>query len=203
MKDSNPRLYLDINKAMMLLKAGAAQESTGKHTFPSEKQAEREYEHSFERQPTGEGGAETPDLPDRGRDWHGTVPGVPDEDQEPADEDDSDEPSKNGVQKVWADPTTPFVQEGSKSKEPVENQEQQASAVKSITAAAIKAFSGAPRFAQGPLVPPREKDWLLTQGYSPEEVASGQVQITSRMRGEFNRWLQGTIRKSFDSLLGR
>ncbi|MCJ7424008.1 hypothetical protein MUP01_07040, partial [Candidatus Bathyarchaeota archaeon] len=89
------------------------------------------------------------------------------------------------------------------SKKPVENQEQQASAVKSLTEAAIKAFSGAPRFAQGPLVPPREKDWLLTQGYSPEEVMSGQVQINSRMRGEFNRWLQGTIRKSFGRLMER
>jgi len=183
-----------------LIKAGAAVESAGRSTFPSAEQAKRQYDNSFERQAQGITGGDTPDLPDQGRDWHGTVPGVKDEPQDSAQsdgggQDDSDEQSP--VQKVWANPQTPFQAAGT----PSEHEEEQASAgPKNPTQDAIKSFSGAPRFAQGPLIPPREKEWLLTQGYSPEEVETGQVQITPWMRAEFNRWLQGTIRKSLFSL---
>lgn len=231
---NNPRLYLNgesrtakelashfsdrIRKAAeKIRKAGADQESAGQFTMPTGKQAKREYDDSFSRQPSGVGGNETPDLPERGRDWHGTVAGVPDENQEPSDEeggDESENPTQDGVQKVWQNPTIPFEpadaaqpptegQPPAEGQPPIEQQQQpveQASAVKSLTDAAIKAFAGAPRFAQGPLVPPREKAWLLTQGYSPDEIASGQVQVTPRMRGEFNRWLQNTVRKSLEGL---
>lgn len=59
-------------------KAGAAQESMSRTTFPRGKQARREYKESFDREPRGVGSAGTPDLPDRGRDWRATVPGVTD-----------------------------------------------------------------------------------------------------------------------------
>ena len=191
---NNPRLYLDVFKAAVLLKAGADQESAGEFTAPTGKQAKRAYDDSFTNQMTGETGGETPDLPERGKDWHGTVAGVPDESQ-----DTDDDKNEEGVLKVWSVPTNPFQQEGAE-KPPEENQAQQASAVKSLMESASKAFAGAPRFATGPIVPPREKSWLQTPGYSPDGIASGQVQITPRMRGEFNRWLQNTVRKSLEGL---
>lgn len=62
-------------------KAGADQESAGRD-IQSEGQAKRAYEHSFSRVAPGISGGTTPDLPERGRDWDGDVPGVPDEPQE-------------------------------------------------------------------------------------------------------------------------
>jgi hypothetical protein len=205
---SNPRLYL-------LVKAGADQESGGRTTMPSGGQAKREDEHSYSRQPEGESGDPTADTAEER--WHGS--GTETDEDDPHKDDNEQTGEERDVQKVWSNPQVPFQQKDV-AEAPAEapgdapgaapgvipGQQQappgeQASVVKSLMAQAMKAFAGAPRFAQGPLVPPREKEWLKTQGYSPDEIDSGQVQITSRMRGEFNRWLQGTIRKSLGGLM--
>lgn len=212
--------YKSFTESIDLLKAFT---SAGREEFVSGEQAKRAYERSFEKQATGISGGDSPDLPDRGRDWHGTVEGVPDEPQD----DELNEGKTEGeindgehnVQKVWENPKIPFQQTkdvqkeedsaegGEQQQEPVEEEDQQQfteapqqQVVKSFFQEASKAFSGAPRFAQGRIAPPREKTWLLINGYSPEEVESGQVQITPRMRGEFNRWLQNTVRKSLNNL---
>ena len=65
---------------------------------------------------------------------------------------------------------------------------------------AIKAFAGAPRFAEGPLVPPREQEFLLQYGYTPEEIKSGEAVVTPRIRAEFNRHITGVVQKSISGL---
>lgn len=153
----------EINKADM---------SAGRDTMPSDKQRKREYDHSFARQPQGESGQPTPDLPDRGRDWHGTVPGVPDE---PQDDDKDQEESEN----YFKDPKNLLQKERSKSP----NEE------------AMKALAGAARFSSGPVMPPRERDFMLQNGYTEEEIREG-AQMTPRLRAEFNRFVANSVHKS-------
>jgi hypothetical protein len=180
----------DLEEAEATAKAGAAQESGGRYTFPSEDQAKREEDSP--KFPRGEGSAETPDLPERGGDWHGTVPGVPDvpEDSEDVDvgktgqEQGEDRPKKTKKQPTPGNPANPPPQP-------------------SKTEEAIKALAGAPRFSPGPFVPPREAEFLLQYGYSPEEISSGDFRISPWMRAEFNRQQTSVIRKSINGLLGR
>ncbi len=141
--------------------------SAGRTTMPSESQAKRSDERSYEKYSIGVSGDPTPDLPERGRDWHGTVPGVPDEDQATSDEYDKQ------PQNILAPPKP-----------------------KQINEQAIKALSGAPIFTSGPVLPPRELDFLARHGFSPDEIDSGLVQLTPTMRAEFNRELQSAVQKS-------
>lgn len=185
-----------IEKARRLLmamaKAGAAQESSGRHTFPSEDQAKREEESP--RSHRGVGNAGTPDLPERGADWHGTVPGVPDVPEDSEDVDtgktgdeqgqDRPNPKKKQEQPTPGHPANPPLQP-------------------SKTEEAIKALAGAPRFSPGPFTPPREAKFLLEFGYSPEEIKSGDYRVAPWMRAEFNRQQTSVINKSIDGLLGR
>jgi hypothetical protein len=152
-------------------KAGADQESAGQATI-SEGQRKREHAHSFERDvPGGISGGAGPDLPERGRDWHGTVPGVPDEPQD-GESSDLDKPPENLVKPITPDFNDP----------------------------AMKALAGAPRFSPGPFIPPPYKSWLMEQGYTSEEIDSGQFEFPSRRRAEFNKYLTSTVQKSITSL---
>lgn len=164
-----------ILKALVeqLAKAGAAQESGGRTTFPKEDRAKEEEES--QRYPRGVGSAETPDLPERGSDWHGTVPGVPDVPE--------DEPMDIG--KTPQEEAAEFKQFKDKNEE------------------TKKSLAGAPRFSPGPFVPPREADFLLQYGYSPEEIKSGDYKISPWMRAEFNRQQMGVVHKSLSDLVGR
>jgi bacterioferritin (cytochrome b1) len=144
--------------------------SAGKTTNPSEDQAKREYDNSFSRFPRGVAGGSTPDLPERGRDWHGTVPGVPDEPQ-----DDEEE------EKYFKDPVDLLKPKSCDS-----------------TDEAIKALAGAARFA-APIMPPREREFMLQNGYTEDEISNGAT-LTPRLRAEFNRYMAGSVRKSLSSL---
>jgi len=184
-----------IEKARRLLmamaKAGAAQESGGRHTFPSEDQVKREEDSP--RSHRGVGHAGTPDLPERGGDWHGTVPGVPDV---PEDSEDVDT-GKTGEEQ-GQDRPKPKKQEQPTPGHPANPPPQP-----SKTEEAIKALAGAPRFSPGPFVPPREAKFLLEFGYSPEEIKQGDYRVAPWMRAEFNRQQTSVINKSIDGLLGR
>jgi bacterioferritin len=160
-----------------LAKAGADQESAGVGAI-SEGQSQRRHRHSFHRTSPGISGGQTPDLPERGRDWHGTVPGVKDEPQD-SDDDDLDRPPVNLVDdKPDAGPATTLKEK---------NEE------------AAKALAGAPRFSPGPLVSPPEKEFLKMHGWSEEDIQSGR-QMPSRLRAEFNKWLTAAVQKSMGRL---
>jgi len=149
--------------------------SSGRDTMPSEKHAKKEYEDSFARYPGGISGSSTPDLPERGKDWH--------------DEIDDDKEQKE-AQESFKDPVN-LLEKPSKH------------VTKGFNAAAVKALSGAPLFVKGPLVPPAEKRFLVTQGYSEEEIDSGRIKLTPMLRAEYNRWLTGSVRKSMSKISGR
>lgn len=162
-----------------LIKAGAAQPSGDSWMPLSQKRRAREYEHSFRRDSRGISGGQTPDLPERGRDWHGTVPGVKDEPQDGADDgDDLDRPPVNLV-----------------DAEPDATQQ-----LKSKNAEALKALAAAPRFSPGPFVSPPEREFLRMRGWSDDDIESGQKLMSPRLRAEFNKWLTGTVRKSIERL---
>jgi len=151
--------------------------SAGRNTMPSEKRAKKEYSTSFARYPRGISGVTTPDLPDRGKDWDNEV----DEEEE-----------QKEAEATFKDPVNLL------------NTKNKKSVSKSFTSIALKALAGAPIFATGPLVPPAEKRFLVEQGYSPDEIDSGVVQLTPRLRGEYNRWLTRTVKKSLSSIsIGR
>lgn len=155
-------------------KAGAAQES-GEGSVPiSQQQRKREYDRSFLRDSRGISGGAGPDLPERGKDWHGTVPGVPDEPQS-TDQEELDRPPVNLVD--------------SKPDAEVERKNDEAK----------KALAAAPRFSPGPFVPPREREFLQMRGWSNEDIESGQASMSPRLRAEFNKWLTGTVQKSISS----
>jgi len=169
-------------RTLEMIKAGAAQES-GESWMPQPgKQRKREYDSSFHRdaQPGISGGA-TPDLPERGRDWHGTVPGVPDEPgaQGSKIEDELDHPPAN------------LVDDKSDAKTVLEEK----------NAEAKKALAAAPRFSPGPFIAPPERDFLRTKGWSDEDIERGDRPMPPRLRAEFNRWLTSTVRKSIERLV--
>lgn len=140
--------------------------SAGRDTMPSEKQAKQEYSTSFARHPGGISGSSTPDLPERGKDWH------PEEDDE----------------KLQAEAQARFK----KPKNLLENK----SIAKSINTVALNALSNAPTFSPGPVIPPREREFLVREGFSAEEVETGRVRMSPRLRKSYNQWLQSTVRKS-------
>jgi bacterioferritin len=175
------RAYSHGLRASEVSKAGAAQES-GESWMPKpQKQRKREYDSSFYRdsQPGISGGA-GPDLPDRGRDWHGTVPGVP------------DEPGAEGsrIQDQLDRPPVNLVDDEPDAKKVLSQK----------NAEAKKALAAAPRFSPGPFIAPREKEFLRTKGWSDEDLESGEKLMTPRLRAEFNRWLTSTVRKSIGRL---
>lgn len=209
-----------LRKAIDLLNSYsslAKAQSGGRETMPPEPQAQRAYNQSFARFPMGISGDPTPDTQEQGQDWHGTVPGVPDV---PPDEEGS------GVQdqseQAFKEPQS-LLSEDTKEKkkgppEPVNlmapsdqiqeqaaaRQNQQPSAppvaAKSFTEDAMKSLAAAPRFSSGPVVPPRERTFLLEQGFSPEDVDAGVVNMTPRMRALFNRNLLSAVQKSITRL---
>jgi hypothetical protein len=162
----------------ILVKAGAAQESGGRTTFPLEDAAKRDSESL--RYSRGVGDAETPDLPESGRDWHGTVPGVPDVPK--------DEKPGESVVDIGKTP-----QEEAAGYKKLKDQNEETK----------KAMAGAPRFSPGPFTAPREAEFLLQYGYTPEEVQSGDFRIAPWMRAEFNRQQMGVVYKSLSSLAWR
>lgn len=99
-----------------VVKAGADQESASWDTFPDPVRAKRQHERVGMKQPYGESGGQTPDLPERGLDWHGTS--TPDDPS-----DDVDEEGTAEAKKIWGDPQ-PVLEEpkkGEKGKDqPVE-----------------------------------------------------------------------------------
>ena len=162
-------LWRYLNNPDSVSKAGADQESAGRDTI-TEGQAKRRYEHSFNRVSPGISGGQTPDLPERGRDWHAEVPGVPDEPQDGDEETEIDRP-----------PTKILGEPGDE---------------------ALKALAGAPRFTSGPLIPPVELKFLQTRGYNKDDILSGKIHITPRLRAEFNKFLTSTVQKSISGLEG-
>lgn len=207
----------DTRKAIDLLKSFTGQDdlekaqSAGVIVAPSETQAKREYGHSFARFPRGESGEPTPDLPEQGKDWHGTVPGVPDEPQdEEGDQQGEDEAAFKDPENITGEkkgPPEPVNLMAStqeiQDKTNTRQQQQPAAppiAAKSLNELARKALAGAPRFSSGPIMPPRERKFLIEQGFSPEDVDAGVANMTPRMRGQFNRDLQSTVQKSIAKL---
>lgn len=158
--------------------------SSGRDTMKPEKQKMAEYDHSFARTPEGEGGSPTPDLPDRGKDWHGTVPGVPDE---PQGEDEEDEQEMKETQGYFRDPKDLLASKGFYHQESTDE--------------AIKALAGAAKFSPGPFIAPRERDFMMENGYTAEEIEAG-AQLTPRLRAEFNQHASRQVAKSL-SAFGR
>lgn len=168
-------------------KAGAAQESTGRWTLEDPLQARREHEQGLYRQPVGVSGGPTPDLPERGRDWHGTVPGVPDE---PEDE------SEEEVKKIWGAPKPIFKEE--KESEPVIKK-----ALVPYYAAQHRAqdiLKALPDLSVGLDLTPREVEFLKSQGVNEEDIIRGRVDITPRMQTEFQRFMTDRVFKSLSGL---
>jgi bacterioferritin len=164
-------LWRYLNKPEEIKKADM---SAGRDTKPSEKQKKREHDHSFARFTEGEAGGATPDLPDRGKDWHGTVPGVKDEPQD-------DDKDQEEAQEYFRDPTDLLAGKS----HPTDD--------------AIKALAGAARFARGPTMPPREREFMMTQGYTKDEIDGGAT-LTPRLRAEFNRFVANSVHKSLGRL---
>lgn len=174
----------------LVVKAGAAQESTGRWTIEDPVQAKREYEHGFERQPGGISGGPTPDLPERGRDWHGTVPGVPDEPQ-----DDDEEPAEE----TWGPPKPILESEKKKGKKP----EQVNKALVPYQHAQQRArdiLKALPEIQVGPDLSPREREFLKSQGWDDEDILRGRIRITPRMQTEFQRFMTDRVFKSLSGL---
>lgn len=165
-------------KAIKLLeefsKAGM---SAGKESNPSEIQAKREYDHSFARYGEGESGVVTPDLPDRGRDWHGTVPGVPDE-----------------PQVIGKDEQTEAEEDFQKPKPILADKS------KSINDLAIKSLASLPYFEVEPEVPPREIDFLVKSGYSEDMVTAGEIYMNPILRSQFNKTLLSAVKEAVKTL---
>jgi bacterioferritin len=138
----------------------------------SEKRYNRGQRNSYSRVSSGSVGAGNagPDLPERGRDWHGTVPGVPDEDQTPSEDVLDKEP-------------TDLLKYGEKKKKADEE--------------AKKALAGAALFA-APLAPTVEQEFMLANGYTQGEISSG-AQMTPRLRAMYNRRLTAGLNKSLES----
>ncbi len=157
--------------------------SSGEWDSKPEKQSTAAYSHSFARDTQGISGASSPDLPDRGRDWHGTVPGVPDEPQATSEE---DEEEQKEAQDYFKPPPNPMA--------PTKTPQ---------TQEAKKALAGAPQFMEGPVMAPRAVSFLLEQGFSPEEIQAGRANMTANMRGLYNRNLTSSVRKSISTLKGR
>jgi hypothetical protein len=187
-------------------------ESAGRTTLPSEVQARREYGHSFARYPRGVSGGPTPDLPERGRDWHGTVPGVPDEpqdeDQQAKDEEAFKDPENLLDNEQKQGPTEPvnLMAPTQEIQDKTTNTQQPPAppiAAKSLNDMAIKSLAGAPRFSPGPIMPPKERKFLIEQGYDPEEVDSGAISMTPRLRAQYNKDLLSTVQKSITKLANK
>lgn len=155
--------------------------SAGKDTKKPEKQAQAARSHSYARDVEGISGVSTPDLPERGRDWHGTVPGVPDEPQTVAEDEEDQEEAQAYFKKpedILHKPLKPKEDENTKQ--------------------ALKALAGAPRFSRGPVIPPTAQEFLRQFGFTDEEILSGQAEMTPRMRGLYNRELLSKVRKSLN-----
>lgn len=146
-------------------------ESAGRTTMPSEKQAKREYDHSFARFPRGISGVTTPDLPERGRDWHGTVPGVPDEPQD-------DDKDQKESESYFSDPKDLL---------------KPTSVAKSINKEALDQLSQMPVFTRSQCLNQKEKDFLLSKGYHLNDIRSGNIMMRPWQRNEYNRWLANSI----------
>lgn len=157
-----------------------AEMSAGRSTMKPEKQKIAEYDHLFARTPEGISGSPTPDLPERGKDWHGTVPGVPDE---PQGKDEGDEKEMEEAQGYFREPKDFLASKG-----------------QDATDEAIKALAGAARFtsAMVPFTPPQERDFMLQNGFTPEEIDRG-AQMTPRLRAEYNRYASSQVAKSLGS----
>jgi len=168
-----------------MIKAGADQESAGSHTMPSEVQAKRTADNSFRRRAVGISGTSTPDKPEVGRDWHGTVPGVPDEPQDTEEE-------KEEAAEAFAPPKDVF---GLKKKKPDQNP----NISKSMTEA-FSVLDSVPQFQAPHQFSLREREYLLSKGFSSGEIDTGDVEITPRMRREFRTHVRGSVIKSINSL---
>lgn len=160
--------------------------SSGKDTMKPESRKIAEYEHSFARQPGGIAGAPTPDLPERGFDWHDEHGGPKPPDAAPEDEKEQEE-----AEKYFKPPLNPLKQPKIKLPPPQPSPQ---------TQEAQKALAGVPRFANGPVMAPRAVDFLLEHGFAPEEIMSGEANMTPRMRGLYNRNLLSQVRKSISSI---
>lgn len=160
--------------------------SSGEDTMKPESRKVAEYEHSFARRPDGITGAPTPDLPERGFDWHDEHGGP---NPPPATEE--DEKEEKEAEEYFKKPLNPL--KPPKVDLPAPQPSPQ-------TQEAQKALAGAPRFAQGPVMPPRAVDFLLEHGFTPDEILSGEANMTPRMRGLYNRNLLSKVRKSISSI---
>jgi bacterioferritin len=65
---------------------------------------------------------------------------------------------------------------------------------------AMKALSNVPCFSSSSSINPKEKDFMLENGYTEEEIEGG-AQLTPRLRAMFNRFLRDQVSKSVSSLL--
>ncbi len=185
--EASHQAWIESNK---ISKAGAAQESTGRWTLEDPIQAKREHEHGLERQPTGISGGPTPDLPERGRDWHGTVPGVPDEPQ-----DDDEEPAE----KTWAAPK-PILESEKKEKKPEPVIRKALVPYQFAQQRARDILKALPDLSVGPDLTPREMEFLKSQGLDDEDIIRGSYRITPRMQTEFRRYMTDRVFKSLSGL---
>ena len=183
-----------------LIKA-ALSSPANKETAISGKQGKREYDSSFSRQYTGVGNAETPDKPEVGKDWHGTVPGVKDEPQELADGTVDDSKEDKEIPLVWGDSKVPFESDEKITTKKEKSFTSKLNSLHKSTASAIQLFGQIPNFEPKAMFTPYEKDWLLTKGYSEKSIDSGTVRFNKILRSEYTQWVQGTIKKSISNLV--
>jgi bacterioferritin len=160
--------------------------SSGEDTMKPEKRKIAEYEHSFARRPDGITGAPTPDLPERGFDWHDEHGGPKPPAATPEDEEEQEE-----AEEYFKPPAN--LLKPPKGKLPTPQPTPQ-------TQEAQKALAGAPRFANGPVMAPRAVDFLMEHGFTPDEIEAGEANMTPRMRGLYNRNLLSQVRKSISGI---
>jgi hypothetical protein len=151
-----------------------------------EKRKIAEYEHSFARQPGGIAGSSSPDLPERGFDWHDEHGGPKPPAATPENEEEQEE-----AEEYFKKPPNPLKQPKFNLPEPQPQPQ---------TQEAQKALAGAPRFTAGPVMAPRAIDFLMEHGFTPEEIAAGEANMTPRMRGLYNRNLLSQVRKSISGI---
>lgn len=151
--------------------------SAGKHTMPFNCQAARENDNSFQRYSRNISGSASPDLPDRGRDWHGTA--TPDD---PTDDAPLTDEEKREIESGKCSSERPFLTEQKSISKKVKK--------------SLKTLASVPQFFNQFTLSPKEQEFLLSKGYDSEQVRLGKIYMTPRMRSDFNMYISTQLQKS-------
>jgi hypothetical protein len=160
----------DLHPEPDVCKAGAALESAGKTVDPAEVDERRAKNNSYKRTLLGISGAATVDDPAVGKDWHG------DKEEETEAEEESEA--------IWP---------GASAK--VNLEESKKSIRKSI--AALKTL---PKIRGPHSYTDKEVEFLLSKGFSEDDINLGQIKVTKELASEFMDFLKNDMFKSLEAI---